>query len=56
VPTGGIWPGRLNNLGIIYKNTHRPGEAEKTYREALTIQRDLAARQPGAYQPRRSPE
>jgi hypothetical protein len=41
----------LNNLGILYSDTGRLAEADKAFSEALTIRRDLAARDPGAYRP-----
>jgi hypothetical protein len=41
----------LTNLGNVYDDTHRFGDAESAYKEALTIQRDLAAQNPAAYRP-----
>jgi tetratricopeptide (TPR) repeat protein len=42
----------LNNLGIVYRNTGHLAEADKTYSNALTIYRELAAaHDPGAYRP-----
>ena len=38
-----------NNLGVLYKNTQRLKEAEASYKEALTIRRDLAKVNPQAY-------
>jgi tetratricopeptide (TPR) repeat protein len=36
---------------ILYRNTGRLADAGKAYSEALTIRRELAARDPGAYRP-----
>jgi tetratricopeptide (TPR) repeat protein len=41
----------LNKLGILYMGTGRPAKADETISEAVTIYRDLAARDPGSYQP-----
>lgn len=41
----------LNNLAVIYRETERNDEAEKTYQEALAIRRDLAKANPAAYLP-----
>ena len=34
------------NLGILYKNTGRPKEAEAAYKEALAIRKILAEKHP----------
>jgi tetratricopeptide (TPR) repeat protein len=41
----------LNNLANLYCDTQRMREAEKAYDEALSIRRELAASNPGAYLP-----
>ena len=41
----------LNNLGILYDDTHRFADAEAAYREAVGIERELAAENPAAYRP-----
>jgi Flp pilus assembly protein TadD len=41
----------LNNFGLLYVNTGRLADADKAFSEALTIRRDLAAHDPGAYRP-----
>jgi Tetratricopeptide repeat len=42
----------LNNLGDLYHVTGRFAEAARAFAETLTIYRDLAARDPGAYRDR----
>jgi tetratricopeptide (TPR) repeat protein len=41
----------LNNLGNLYADTQRHGEAEKAYGEALDLRRKLAAQNPAAWEP-----
>jgi hypothetical protein len=41
----------LNNLGNLYSNTQRLGEAEGAYGEALELYRRLAEKHPSAFQP-----
>jgi tetratricopeptide (TPR) repeat protein len=41
----------LNSLGLLYGATHRTGEAEEAYREALRIYRDLRQANSAAYLP-----
>jgi len=43
--------GTLNNLGMLYADTQRFEEGEDSYKEALTIRRDLAKANPQAYLP-----
>lgn len=38
-------------MGNFYYITHRSGEAENAWKEALPIWRDLAAQNPATYQP-----
>ena len=49
--TGLMSPDTLNNLGNLYSDTGRLADADKAFSEALTIFRDLAAHDPGAYRP-----
>ena len=44
-------PETLDNLGDLYGETGLVADAEKAYSEALTIRRNLAAHDPGAYRP-----
>jgi hypothetical protein len=47
--------GTLNNLGVLYVDTRRLADADKTLDEALSIRRDLATHDPGGPgSPRRS--
>jgi tetratricopeptide (TPR) repeat protein len=41
----------LTNLGIVYADTQRFGDAESAYKVALDIRRGLAAQNPAAYRP-----
>ena len=41
----------LTNLGVVYDETQRFGDAESAYKEALDIRRGLAAQNPAAYRP-----
>ena len=41
----------LSNLGHLYRDTHRFGDAESADKEAVGIVRELAAQNPAAYRP-----
>jgi hypothetical protein len=41
----------LNNLGVLYADTHRFPEAEAALKEAADVERALAAQNPAAYRP-----
>jgi hypothetical protein len=41
----------LNNLGVLYEETHRFAEAEAADKGAAGIRRELAAQNPAAYRP-----
>ncbi len=41
----------LNNLGLLYQDTHRFADAEAAYEEAADICRGLATQNPAAYRP-----
>jgi hypothetical protein len=41
----------LNNLGILYGDTHRFADAEAAYKESVGIERELVAQNPAAYRP-----
>ena len=41
----------LNNLGVLYDDTHRFADAEAALKEAAGIRRALAAQNPAAYRP-----
>jgi Tetratricopeptide repeat len=41
----------LNNSGMLYGEMHRFSDAEDALREAVDIERNLAAQNPGVYQP-----
>jgi Tetratricopeptide repeat len=47
----GVHMDPVNNLANLYCDTQRMREAEKAYDEALSIRRELAASNPGAYLP-----
>ena len=41
----------LNNLGVFYSDNQKMGEAEKAHTEALSIRRQMAAKNPDAFLP-----
>jgi hypothetical protein len=46
-PTAPTWP-PPSNLGAVYSNTRRFGDAESAFKEAVAIRRDLIAQNPAA--------